>query len=68
MPRPSLVTPAVPRDIAPLTTTLPAPPKASARLVAVRGPPRVSVPASLPKREAVVTVIAPLRMLSPERF
>ena len=62
------MTPAVPRDIAPLTTTLPAPPKASSRLVAVSAPPRVSVPASLPKREAAVTVTAPLRVLSPERF
>ena len=59
VPAPSLARPAVPRASEPETLTSPAPPKVSARLVAVIGPDRVSEPASLLMRAAEVTVIAP---------
>ena len=66
VPRPSLARPAVPRAREPETLTSPAPPKVSARLVAVIGPDRVREPASLLMRAAEVIVIAPVSVFAPE--
>ena len=67
-PRPSLVRPAEPRETAPASTRSPAPPSVRAWLAEDSDPPSVSVPASLPKREAPVRTIAPPRVFVPERL